>query len=112
MERPDSFAIEYLDSSGQTRKTTLAALTAKDTQAVLEKNNPVPAESVDKPWRYELMSSVPRAARLKVETFSPPEEGIDGQTFAQFLESSFKKVEDDKIEDLIIDLRGNDGGED
>ena len=112
VERPDSFAIEYLDSSGQKRKTTLAALTAKDTQAVLDKSNPVPAESVDKPWRYELMSSVPRAARLKVETFAPPDEGIDGQTFAQFLESSFKKVEDDKIEDLIIDLRGNDGGED
>jgi Peptidase family S41 len=112
VERPDSFAIEYLDSSGRTRKATLAALTAKDMQAVLEKSSPVPAANVDKPWLYEVMSSTPRAARLKLETFAPPDEGIDGQTFAQFLESSFKKVEDDRIEDLIIDIRGNDGGED
>jgi hypothetical protein len=110
VEQTDSFAIAYLNPSRQRCTATLAALTEKDLANVLAKNNTAPAINDDKPWRYEVMS-VPYVARLKVETFAPPDDGIDGQTFAQFLESSFKKIEDDKVDNLIIDFRGNDGGE-
>jgi hypothetical protein len=110
VEKTESFAISYLDPFHRNLETTLAGLTGKELKASLQFNN-AQAASDGKPWRYELMSS-PGVARLKVETFAPPENGIDGQTFVQFLESSFRKVASDKIEDLILDLRGNDGGED
>jgi hypothetical protein len=110
VEKTESFAISYLDPSHRSLETTLAGLTGKELKAALQFKNAQTA-SDGQPWGYERLSS-PGVARLKVETFAPPENGIDGQTFAQFLESSFKKVASDKIEDLIIDLRGNDGGED
>ena len=54
---------------------------------------------------------MPRAARLTVETFALPTPDKGQPDFVLFLAATFQKIRSEGIEDLVIDLRGNDGGE-
>jgi hypothetical protein len=107
--RPDFFTVEYLDASGRVHHAKLPAVNGKEIPQ--SPQNPVPDLSNDLPWKYELLP-LAHSARLTIKTFASPDEADDGLKFAQFLESSFDKAAKAQIEDLVIDLRGNDGGED
>lgn len=55
------------------------------------------------PFRFNIIDSL-NTAVIRIESFM-------GNSYYKFLESSFKTIEAKKIENLIIDLRGNDGGD-
>ena len=109
--QPESLTIRYRYGAGKSHRVILSALTAADFQATLQGPVHAVTPGADKPLRYELLR-VPHAARLTIETFSPPDIQKAGQDFPLFLASAFSKAKDDGIEDLLIDLRGNDGGDD
>jgi C-terminal processing protease CtpA/Prc len=92
-------------SKGQKKIALLAGVTAEATKKLRE-----PADAgTQKSLRYEALS-VPRAARLTIETFAlPPDKGEPD--FAHFMAATFQQIRKESIEDLVIDLRGNDGGD-
>ena len=63
-----------------------------------------------KPLRYEALA-MPRAARLTIETFVLPPANEGGPDFDLFLAATSQQIREQRIEDLVIDLRGNDGGD-
>ncbi|MFS4449605.1 S41 family peptidase [Maribacter sp. 2307UL18-2] len=50
-------------------------------------------------------------AYLKVSQFNNGIKSEDGQRFAKFIKSSFKTIKDKDIDNLVLDLRGNQGGD-
>jgi hypothetical protein len=108
--QPESFTVQYRHG-GARHRVVLTALAANRLQAALQEVIHTANPASDKPLRYELLN-IPHAARLTIETFSPPDIQKAGQNFPLFLSSVFSTIRDDGIEDLLIDLRGNDGGDD
>ena len=50
-------------------------------------------------------------AYLKVTQFSSGTKSKDGQRFAKFIKNSFKTIKDKGVNNLVLDLRGNQGGD-
>jgi hypothetical protein len=111
VEQPETITIRYRYGAGGSHRVILSALRATDFQTTLQGPVHAVTPGADEPLRYELLR-VPHAARLTIETFSPSDIQKAGQDFSLFLASAFSKAKDDGIEDLLIDLRGNDGGDD
>jgi Peptidase family S41 len=104
--QPETFKVEYRTPDKQKKISLLPAVTAETTKKLGE-----PADAgTQRPLRYEALS-VPRAARFTIETFAlpPPDQGQPD--FALFLAATFEQIRKEGIEDLVIDLRGNDGGD-
>jgi Peptidase family S41 len=104
--QPETFKVEYRTPEKQKKIALLAGVTAEATKKLGEGPN----GGTQKPLRYEALS-VPRAARLTIETFALPPPDKGEPDFAHFLAASFQQIRREDIEDLVIDLRGNDGGD-
>jgi hypothetical protein len=104
--QPDTFDVEYTPQDAQKKSAVLPGLTAEAAKKLEE----TPVSGSQKPLRYEALSQ-PRAARLTIETFALPPPDKGGQDFVQFLAATFQQIRESGIEDLVIDLRGNDGGD-
>jgi hypothetical protein len=85
--QPETFKVEYRSPGGQKRSTVLTGLTAEAAKA--------PEDTLyartQKPLRYEALS-LPRAARLTIETFALPPPDKGGQDFAHFLAATFQQI--------------------
>lgn len=108
VSRPDRFRIAFRDRGGAVRRIVLPAMPASALQA-LPSGLSAAADAAASPFRYEPLG-IPHAARLTIETFAPPPVEQGGQDFSAFLAATFARIRRDGIEDLLIDLRGNDGG--
>jgi C-terminal processing protease CtpA/Prc len=104
--QPKMFKVEYRAPGKQKKIALLTGVTAEITKKLGEAAD----AGMQKPLRYEALA-VPHAARLTVETFALPPPGKGQPDFAQFLAATFQQIRNEGIEDLVIDLRGNDGGE-
>lgn len=110
--QPEKFQIECYDQSKKVRKRIeIPALTRSEQQKTLTGNAASPAVADKKPLRFESLA-VPNAALLTIETFDDGAIEKAGQNFPNFLESTFHQIIEKNIQDLVIDLRGNDGGAD
>ncbi len=112
VEQPEKFRIECYDQSKMVRKRIeVPALTRSEQQNALTGNTASPAVDDKKPLRFESLA-VPNAVLLTIETFDDGAIEKAGQNFPKFLESTFHRIIEQNIQDLVIDLRGNDGGAD
>jgi Peptidase family S41 len=110
-EQPDSFSIEYYDQLGKRKKAEITALTQTEVERLLKQKGVKSGGSNQKPLRFELLGE-PHAALLTIETFDSDAIKQAGQDFPQFISSAFEKAREQKVQDLIVDMRGNDGGDD
>lgn len=102
--------IEYIDTSGVLKKTELSlGMPIVDTAAIRrQKEHPTPKKDRK---RQELLSqrnlridSSISTAFLEVNTFS------SGNKLRPFFKSTFKKIHQQNIRHLVVDVRGNGGG--
>jgi len=100
------YKVTYLDSAGVTKVAVLNAfkalygLSVEKNRALVEKQSDELKESVDVSYPADM----PATAVLKIKRFTYINyyEGFDDQFF--------KQIKDDKIKNLVIDIRGNGGG--
>jgi Peptidase family S41 len=112
IEQPAKFQIATYDRSKKQRKRyEVPALTQKEQSELLKEKNESAPKVDKKPLRLEPLAG-PRTALLTIETFDDGAIEKAGQNFPQFLKSSFQEILERNTRDLIIDLRGNDGGAD
>jgi len=102
----DSFLIRYRTPDGKENMARLESSLPGELKYPDDKLGTEPRP----PLRYEPLGN-PRTARLTIETFALPPVDKGGQDFTKFLASSFEQVRSAGVEDLVIDLRGNDGGD-
>jgi hypothetical protein len=100
------YKVTYLDSAGATKVAVLKAFKAgygisvEKNRALVEKESDELKESVNVSYPADM----PATAVLKIKrfTYNNYYEGFDDQFF--------KQLKDDKIKNLVIDIRGNGGG--
>ena len=99
------YTVKYKTQSSETKTINLTAQYLKEPC-----NAGHPKSDADKHLRLEYL---PRnTAVLTVATFSSARLGQTGEDFVQFLKNSFSEINTKQIDQLIIDLRGNSGGDD
>ncbi|MBO9611186.1 MAG: hypothetical protein J7619_00755 [Dyadobacter sp.] len=99
------YKVKIMASDGQLREVTL--------QAALFENTSCPAYKTGSNTKpLDLSYPGGTRAQLTIRTFSKERIMQAGQDFPAFLETTFGALRERQIKDLIIDLRGNGGGED
>jgi len=107
--QPDEYRIKIKTRDGQVKEIVVQPLTLKDIESISKRRYPnnenIVANNID--LRFLDNNS---AALLRIKEFSDWK--IKGKKiqFKDELKRSFKKVDSSKTENLIIDLRDNDGG--
>lgn len=102
--------IEYIDTSGTLKKTSLSLGTQiLDTARIRrEKEHPTPKKEKRKArlqsQRNLRIDTSLNTAFLEVNTFA------SGNKLRHFFKTSFKKIRQQNIQNLVVDLRGNGGG--
>lgn len=91
------------------RQQTIATLTAKETTEFLKKRY---KDIFRKNFDYKIIDTSHHVAHLTISSFSLSRYPIDVLQFKfkHELKKSFKQVEKDSIQHLIVDFRGNGGG--
>lgn len=103
-EKPH-FKIRLTMPDGQNRDVTLQATHFENTQC--------PAyQTADNAKPLELNLTDSTSALLTIRTFSKDRISNAGQDFPLFLQTAFEQIGQRKIDHLLIDLRGNGGGDD
>ncbi len=111
IEVPDSFVITYQPFGQSTTKTiTIAALSHLDmAQWMVQRQLPRPS----RPQGLEALYSCSfhdKTAMLTLRNFNSRDWEVYDKTPAIFYEQVFKRLRKNKIQHLIIDVRGNKGG--
>ncbi|HEX4823797.1 MAG TPA: S41 family peptidase [Candidatus Polarisedimenticolaceae bacterium] len=105
--RPRAFLLHLRDAAGKKSSATVMAMTQADlAEAGGHDPDPKPAAP---PLRLEMLSGG-KVAVMTLETFALPAEDEGGPNYAKFLATSFAELKRAGTSDLVIDLRGNDGG--
>jgi hypothetical protein len=101
---PEKYVLNTKDSIGNSRRIEVDALDFKTlNENNLKRYSSTPNKKYE-PFRFRVIDSL-KTAIIRIETF-------EGKGYAQFLENSFQTLNEKGIKNLIIDLRGNGGGED
>lgn len=110
LEQPESFEVEYYNPAKRLKKmTNMPAITEMEAKARARRS--VETTNDKKPLGLEFLPE-PSTALLTIRTFAAGEIQEAGQDYSKFLETGFREIKEKKIRNLIIDLRGNDGGRD
>ncbi len=89
----------------QTQSVTVTSITREKRKQVLaQRYGPLP-ESYDDLWKFKLMD--PSTAYLKLGTFVTWKMEMD---WKKFLKQAFRQIDENNTENLILDIRGNEGG--
>lgn len=102
--------IEYIDTSGVLRKTQLSlGIPQIDTSRIRRvRQNPLPKKERKKlalqGMRNMRIDTSINTAFLEINTFA------SGNNLRPFFKKSFKKIRQQKIDNIVVDMRGNGGG--
>jgi hypothetical protein len=100
----EKYVLNTLHPEGYSQRIEVNALESKIFDERYSKyNDPDPSKKY-KPFRFHLIDSL-SAAIIRIDEF-------DGKGYQKFLSNSFKTLKNKQVKNLIIDLRGNGGGED
>ena len=107
----DSFGIQYLDSSGAEKTTSISLYDIRKDTSFRRYLRTLPKQSRKERKQNNLFSTrniqvdtTGSVAYMTVSTFS------DGNKLKSFFRSSFRVLQQDQIKNLVIDLRYNGGG--
>jgi hypothetical protein len=110
IEQPLSFNVEYFDPAQKLkRKVSVPAMA--ENEAKSDTKGTSTAQADERPLRLRFLPES-NIALLTIKTFAAGEIQEAGQDYPKFLEGSFREIKERRIQELIIDLRGNDGGRD
>jgi Peptidase family S41 len=98
--RPETFDVELSERGGR-RTVRLAAVSDRARPSAPSSPKPPLRLTVDAPHRLAIMT---------VETFDDDTIAAARENFPAFVDGAFSKIEKLGVRDLIIDMRGNDGG--
>ena len=103
------YTVQYLDNKGIERKTILPMFatpdsTNKKTKSVVVKQKKIPKEKQLESMRSLKYDSTGTLATLKITTFSKGH-------LKTFFRQAFRKLEKKPVVNLVVDIRGNGGGE-
>lgn len=90
-----------------TQKIIVNSITRAERFSSMEKKYGQQPTTLDDLWNFKLLNE--KTAYLKLGTFVTNKFTID---WRKFLENAFSEIKSKKIENLIIDIRGNEGGDD
>lgn len=107
IEQPDSFKLEYLPPGRSETATVIVPGVARDKI----NNTWFSHEKLYEECLKLEIREESNLAILTIRTFVPRILKHSGYNFYKFMEASFKKIANQNISNLIIDLRWNDGGE-
>lgn len=105
--KPDTFQLKCRSLEGKLFVTKVAA---SDAPMLKRYHKRSALEVGTYPLRYKEVDSL-HTAVMTITSFYPTEIKQGGQRFARYLRRSFKKIHKHKVQNLIIDLRNNAGGE-
>jgi hypothetical protein len=106
IEPADQFELDCEAPSTHKRlHTRVAGLTVGERKAALSPAGAKKEQAAKKRLRLE-EAPLPQTLILTIETFAARTE-----EFTSFLRDSFRRIQDEHVQDLIVDLRGNDGGD-
>ncbi|MGE0589063.1 MAG: S41 family peptidase [Cyclobacteriaceae bacterium] len=113
MERNFSAFLQLLVKEGGPYHAVLLTPEGKKIEKEIQLiNSDAIDKSTERPdLEFEILNT-PSTAKLTVRSFSGNIRDKNGNGFTSFLKNSFQKLHDDKIQNLIIDVRGNGGGRD
>ncbi|MAM34952.1 MAG: peptidase [Micavibrio sp.] len=114
MGKQNQFDIEYkAKNTDIIKKSTIASVSYTDFYANYNKRYSKEFEhTISTDYAYELLDSI-NTGLLEVHTFGMGGPDTDGHTkYAAFLDSVFTTLKTKKVENLIVDVRGNGGGND
>ena len=100
-----TFDVEFFGQDGNTMTTELTAMNMQEYDETLVNAYPDLMPSGPIPIQIEIDKSK-STAMLRVFAFWAP----DPHLYIDFLEKNFKELKEEKIKNLIIDVRGNQGG--
>lgn len=107
----NTYNVEFVDTHGQRARLALEGITEPEFQKRLKarfNKDYVPW------WRKNpepLSLAVNKGiAHLKVTQFYNGLRSMEGMRFGKFIKDTFKRLNEERITDLILDLRGNSGG--
>jgi hypothetical protein len=99
------FMVEYRYNSGEIKSAELTGITPADFEkSIIEANPPLPFQG-KMPVSIDIETDK-KLAILRVSGFWAP----DFNAYNTFLENTFKQLEIDSVQTLIVDVRGNKGG--
>jgi hypothetical protein len=106
IEQPDSFDVGYYDpEKRQKKKITLPPLIENEAQVTSQ------VDDGKKPLRIEFLPEL-NTSVLTIKSFDRGSITKAGQDYPKFLEAAFQEIKTNNIQNLIIDLRNNGGGND
>lgn len=114
MGKQNQFEIEYkTKNSDIPKKSTITSVSYRDFYTNYNNRHSKEFENkIDKDYSYKLLDSI-NTGLLEVHTFAMGGPETDGhKKYATFLDSVFSTLKNQKIENLIVDVRGNGGGND
>jgi C-terminal processing protease CtpA/Prc len=110
VDQASEFSIKAKDASGRTITTKLAGVKSADRAKNLNSvNSEATANLAKLEWSKDNLSmrvlKDPEIAQIKIRSFT-------GSDYRQWIENTFKTLSENKARVLILDLRGNGGGND
>ena len=106
------YKIKYRNSgSEKENEAEIAGANLEKLQATFAKRYPKEASQEDLPIELKILDNK-NTAILKITSFNEELYLINEMEYPDFLEKAFKKLQSNKIKNLIIDLRNNPGGND
>ena len=105
--KPDTFALKCRDTEGKAFQMKVAAL---DDPLLRQYHKRSGLEMRTNPLQYKEIDSL-KTAIMTINSFYPNDIKQGGQRYSRYLRRSFKKIHKHQIQNLIIDLRVNAGGE-
>ncbi|WP_162623215.1 S41 family peptidase [Confluentibacter sediminis] len=114
MGKQNQFEIEYKTiNSDIIKKSSIISVPYKDFYANYNKRHSKEFEhTISKDYAYKLLDSI-NTGLLEVHTFGMGGPDTDGhKKYAVFLDSVFTTLKTKKVKNLIVDVRGNGGGND
>jgi Peptidase family S41 len=100
VDRPARFELEVRES-GTARRVGVAAVVPPAAQ---------PAAGAERPPLRLEIDGARSTARLTLETFDDDARSAANEPFSRFIDGAFRRIAAARTRDLIIDVRGNDGG--
>ncbi len=111
VSQDDHYEVELLLADGSDRLVRVAAETLAESGKVGQSRYPELSHERPPALALEIRESA-KVAVLTVRSFGGSVKDRDGNDYNAFLDQSFRKIQEQKVADLIVDLRGNGGGSD